>query len=113
MHGDDGDDIPNVKSQDNSFIAGIRQKACGPKGIDKILEQGIEEFLEETGLHDNYERNTKMIELSEKTIPEDIWKNVTDKYRNYKRNKPDFMIVAKFLHDNKLKKLQEKINQFM
>lgn len=112
LGGDSSDGIPNIASQDNIFILeGKRQKAFGPKKIDKVLIQGVDEFLDENPEYkEKFERNKKLIELSEKTIPEDIWKSVVDKYYNYSSIKFSFVKILKFLHDNKLNRLREKIN---
>lgn len=112
LAGDDGDDIPNVKSVDNSFVSSIRQKQCGPKQIDKILEQGIEEFIKENKLEENWKRNKTLIELSSETIPENIWNSVLTSYNEYVKVKPDFTTIIKFLNKNRLHKLTEKVHQF-
>ena len=111
--GDATDGIMNIRNPGNCFVAGIRQLPLGPKTVDKILIEGLEEYLDKNNLHDNYKRNKTLIELNKNTIPEDIWDNVVDKYNNYDRIKTDFTKMLIFFNKNKLIKLRERINEFL
>jgi len=112
INGDSGDGVPNLLSDDNVFVSEKRQKGCGPVKQDKILEQGIEEFIKENKLEENWKRNKTLIELSSETIPENIWNSVLTSYIEYIKVKPDFTTIIKFLHKNGLIQLQNKIHQF-
>ena len=113
LGGDFGDDIPNVLSDSDTFITeGKRQKQCGSKKVDKILEEGITEFIERNKLQENWKRNKTLIELSEQTIPENLWNNVLTQYKMYDNVKPDFINILTFLQNNNLRSLQDKIEEF-
>ena len=113
LGGDFGDDIPNILSDSDTFITeGKRQRQCGPKKVDKILEEGITEFIERNKLQENWQRNKTLIELSEQTIPENLWNNVLTQYKTYDNVKPDFINILTFLQNNNLRSLQDKIEEF-
>lgn len=82
LGGDASDGIPNVKSDDDTFInSDKRQTQYGPKAIDKILATGLDNFLLEDAIfRQNYERNQRLITLTEEFIPKDIWKAVNAIY---------------------------------
>lgn len=113
LFGDTSDGIPNVKSPDNCFVAKIKQTPCGPKTIDKILINGVKEFIVENNLIKNFKRNKTLIELSKITIPEDLWKSVLTLYNNYNRIEPDYIKMLGFMNKNNLIKLRERVNEFM
>lgn len=79
LGGDTSDGVPNVLSDDDVFInSEKRQKACGEKKIQKILSEGLDNFLKDTLIRKNYERNQKMIVLSKQFIPENVWNNIDE-----------------------------------
>jgi 5'-3' exonuclease len=82
LSGDTSDGIPNVRSDDDTFInSSKRQTACGPKAIEKILTEGLEKHLiNDSIFRKNYERNQRLITLSRQFIPEDVWDGVTVTY---------------------------------
>lgn len=112
IHGDSGDGIPNILTQDNCFVSGIRQKGCGDKKINEILSFGLEEYIEKHKLKDNWIRNKTLIELKENEYNEKYYKNVLTQYQNYTKNKYDFLKILSYFRKHKLKKLQENINEF-
>ena len=80
LKGDQADGIPNVLSPDNSFVDGIRQTPLRQKKIDEIiadLEEG--ELLYAADWYRNYQRNKKLIDLSE--TPADLKKEITSRPR--------------------------------
>lgn len=91
LHGDTADGIPNVLSDDDTFInSDKRQKPIYKKKINEILEMGIDEYCKKDAIFArNYDRNRKLILLTEETIPNDIFKNIQDEYdeqsKNFKR----------------------------
>lgn len=112
LHGDSTDGIPSLPNPDDIFISGKRQSPFGPKRIDKVLEEGLEEFLNENDLKVNWNRNRKLIELSEQTIPEFLWNKIIDKYLNYDIIEADFVNILNFLRRSKLMMLQKRTNEF-
>ena len=75
--GDSSDGVPNVLSGDDTFVEGIRQSPITRKKIDYWLENidNLESVMDQD-TYRNYQRNKRMIDLSE--IPE----TVTDKIIN-------------------------------
>lgn len=84
--GDSGDDIPNILSDRDTFmIDNKRQKSCGIKKVNDILDEGLEEFLNSNNTYrKRYGENQKLIELSIDTIPKSIWRRTLNQYRTYK-----------------------------
>jgi len=139
LKGDASDGIPNVRSDDDTFIVdGKRQKSCGPKLIGKILEQGVPEWLEDQWAKDvkaddklegtdkyqglkeksnqlsrNYRRNKKLIELSQNMIPSSLWNLCIEKYESKEKKKPNFTKILHYLTRNRMKQLTPFINQFL
>lgn len=114
LMGDAGDDIPNVRSDDDVFITeGKRQKPCGPKAIDKIFQEGIEEYIRSNNLIENFKRNRRLIMLKRPAIPEKIWNRIIDEYNNKTNREVDYMTIVKYLGKNKLKQLSSQIDKLM
>jgi len=116
LKGDSGDDIPNVRSDDDTFIIKEkRQKPCGDKGIDKIFEQGLKEWLTENKLEKNFKRNVKLIELSKRTIPNEIWNGVQRVYDENKSNviKPSFREMFITIKKLGIPSFEDKVKDFM
>ena len=113
LMGDSGDDVPNVRSDDDVFITeGKRQNACGPKGVEKILQEGLEEFIKREGLLANFKRNKKLIRLSKNTIPDIVWNGVIESYTAQEDKKGNYMLLAKYFSTNRMRRLQKSIDKF-
>ena len=71
MRGDSGDGIPNVLSQDDTFISERNQTPLRQTRIDDWLEKSdnLRNCMDDN-TYRNYQRNKKLIDLTE--IPEDI-----------------------------------------
>jgi hypothetical protein len=107
IRGDSSDGVPNILSEDNSFVDGIRQKSIMSVKVVDWLKQPPEEFCNETMLR-NYKRNELLIDLTK--IPETIKKSIIDTYENTKpKTKMQFM---NYLVANRLKQLIEVANEF-
>ena len=113
LMGDAGDDVPNVRSDDDTFITeGKRQKACGAKGVEKILVEGLEEFIRREGLLANFRRNKRLIRLTKSTIPGKVWNAVIDDYDAQETQKGNYMLLAKYFSENRMRRLQKSIDKF-
>lgn len=113
LKGDTSDGIPNMLSDDNTFvITGKRQTPITKKKLEAIHELGIEEFAIQNNAIKKYERNKKLVELSKDEIPENIWNNVIYEY-NQQTPKGDYMKIVQFLRKHKIRSLTEKANMFM
>jgi hypothetical protein len=85
--GDSGDGIPNILSDDDTFVNGIRQTPLKSKLIDELAvhqKNGtLQERLEALGLWKNYTRNNTLINLSQ--TPKHIKDDIINQYTNYKK----------------------------
>lgn len=114
LSGDSNDDIPNVNSDDDTFITdGKRQKACGPKTIDKILQEGIQEWVKKNDKLKNYRRNKRLIQLSPITIPEQVWDAVVKAYHAHEPGPPSYMKIMEYFSRNRMKRLSQLVDKFM
>lgn len=110
VKGDSGDGIPNIRSADNTFVVGQRQKTISKK----FLEQFVEDTLTHRSsvisgeLARNYKRNLTLIDL--RYIPETVRMNVLESYRSQsdKNRSHLFNYFIKY----KLANLMESINEF-
>lgn len=94
LTGDKSDSIPPIKP------------LVGPKTAGKIIEQGLEDFLNSTPvLRSNYERNKRLIDLSQ--IPEEFSNLIINNFTNYQISPLDAMKVFKFLNKHRLKKIAD------
>ena len=114
LMGDAGDDVPNVRSDDDTFITeGKRQKACGAKAVEKILgETGLEEYIKAEGLLANFRRNKRLIRLTKSTIPGRVWNATIENYKAQETKKGNYMLLAKYFSENRMRRLQKSIDKF-
>jgi hypothetical protein len=113
IKGDRSDGVPNLLSDDNVFVnSDIRQKRITKKVLKEIAEKGLEQYVIDNNLIDNYERNKKLIELSRDTIPEDIWTNVLYKY-NQDPVRGNFIKVTQFFRKYRIRSLVDKVDSFI
>lgn len=106
IKGDHGDGIPNILSDDDSFVAGVRQK--------KVTEKFIINFNyddQTDQIKRNYMRNAKLIDLA--NVPDNIRRQtfdifgVQEKTMSFRRQKTFNYFVSK-----KLKNLMEHVGEF-
>ena len=84
MRGDDGDGIPNVLSDDDTFINEDKsQTPLWQKKIDSWIEQSdnLREIMDET-TYRNYQRNKTLIDLDE--IPDTVKEVIINTFDNQK-----------------------------
>ena len=105
--GDRGDGIPNILSEDNCIVDGIRQKSITEKRMLEMTNMIIP--LEgNDDLKRNWSRNRKLIDLAE--IPENITKSIISTYESIKpATRQKFM---NYMIANRLKNLLEVIDEF-
>ena len=109
IRGDAGDGVPNILSNDDTFVAGNRQKPLTKKRVNVMLAdmlRGITPFDGE--IKRNYLRNIHLIDLSR--IPDGIRKEVLDTYNNYQRN--DRSKILGYFIKSRLKNLMTDIQEF-
>ena len=76
LKGDTTDGVPNVLSQDNTFVDGIRQRPLGRKKIENWLDMHIDDLPSE--VKRNYQRNSTLINLD--NVPDELEKEIMDNF---------------------------------
>lgn len=105
--GDRGDGIPNILSEDNSIVDGIRQKPITGKRMEEMMNIVIPVEGNDT-MKRNWARNQQLIDLS--YTPESLVKGILDTYENIKpASRQQFM---NYMITNRLKNLLEVIDEF-
>lgn len=76
--GDRSDGIPNILSQDDTFVIGKRQKSITKKNIEIFVDSTPEEFCKDSEMLSNYYRNLELIDFSQ--IPSDIKDSIIERF---------------------------------
>lgn len=106
LKGDQGDGVPNVLSDDDTFVANKRQRPLTQKKIEAVYNQGIM-FLDKE-LERNFKRNRQLVDLS--MIPDNIRKQVLDKY--HEEDGKDRSKLFNYFIAYKLKNMMEHVGEF-
>ena len=106
LKGDAGDGVPNVLSDDDTFVSDKRQRPLTQKKINKIYNDGA--VILDRIADRNYNRNKMMVDLS--MVPENIRTEVLNKYTN-EQGKDKSKLFNYFI-EHKLKLLMENIGDF-
>jgi hypothetical protein len=106
LKGDVGDGIPNVLSDDDTFVADKRQKPLTQKKINKIYNDGA--VLLDSTTDRNFMRNKHMVDLS--MVPDSIRTEVINKYLS-EQGKDKSKLFNYFIN-YKLKNMMENIGDF-
>ena len=106
LKGDTSDGVPNVLSQDNTFVDGIRQRPLGRKKIETWLDIHIDDLPEE--VKRNYQRNNKLINLD--NIPEEYEKVVMQEFNEAPCG--DRSKLLNYFIKSRLKNLTNEIGEF-
>lgn len=105
IKGDSGDGIPNILSDDNSFVLNIRQKPITQKKLDNW--NFTVDNLTETELR-GFRRNEALIDLSK--VPKDIKDQILAQYEA--ENTKNRSKLMNFFMEKRLKHLMECITEF-
>ena len=106
LKGDTSDGVPNVLSQDNTFVDGIRQRPLGRKKIETWLDIHIDDLPEE--VKRNYQRNDKLINLD--NIPEEYTKVIINEFNEAPCG--DRSKLLNYFIQSRLKNLTSEIGEF-
>lgn len=109
MEGDSSDGVPNMLSQDNTFVEKIRQKRLTAKFKEKHLPQLLQGQLPFTG--DDlvrFNRNRRMIDMTQ--IPEDIIQLSIEQYKS--ASVPDRSRLFPYFFGKQMTKLMERLQEF-
>ena len=108
LRGDTSDGVPNVLSPDNTFVDGLRQRPLGKKKIQSWVEHNIEDVLPNDEVKRNYQRNKKLIDLTE--VPQELFMEITQTWAEAKSN-PRSKLLNYFIQ-NRLSDLMDCIGDF-
>lgn len=107
IKGDKGDGIPNVLSDDDCIVSGVRQKSI----TSKKLEEWIANPSTMPDTHTfkrNFDRNKKLVDLS--YVPEEIKLNIINTFVNHP--KKDKSLLLPYFIKNRMKQMIEHIEEF-
>lgn len=112
LKGDQADGIPNILSNDDVFVEGLRQNKLTQKKIDEItkdLDGG--ELLYAASWYRNYLRNKKLIDLTE--TPEHIKNEIINNYERQGNRSENKKKVLNYLITNRCRQLIEVLGDFI
>lgn len=104
LRGDQGDGIPNILSDDDTFVTDKRQKPMTQKKMDIFKSEGISQEI----LKRNFARNELLVDLTK--IPDNIRNGVINKY-NEENGKDRSKLFNYFISHN-LKLLMDSVGDF-
>ena len=109
IKGDRSDGIPNVLSDDNSFVDKIRQKPLTKKKIQSWVEHDFMDVAPNEQAKRNYHRNTTLVDLSK--IPQDLKDKIKETYKTTPVLGDRKNLINYFIN-NKLKELTNNLGDF-
>ena len=107
IKGDRGDGIPNILSDDDTFVSQKRQNKLQKIKIESWIQMDPQEFCNDK-MYRNYCRNEQLVSLHK--TPSDIIDKIVDLYKNYKDNGRSKLF--NYFVKHKLKNLMEHIQEF-
>ena len=107
IKGDRGDGIPNILSDDDTFVSQKRQNKLQKIKIESWIKMDPQEFCNDR-MYRNYCRNEQLVSLHK--TPSDIIDKIVDLYKNYKDNGRSKLF--NYFVKHKLKNLMEHIQEF-
>ena len=108
LKGDSSDGIPNVLSNDNVFVEGIRQRPLSKKKIEAWKEGEFEGTTATQEVMRNYERNKTLIDLD--NVPVELSQNILKTFHEAPCG--DRSKILSFFINSRLKILTESIGDF-
>ena len=108
LKGDSSDGIPNVLSNDNVFVEGLRQRPLSKKKIEAWKDGEFEGTTASQEIIRNYERNKKLIDLD--NCPSELQAEILKNYTEAPCG--DRSKILTFFIDKRLKELTESIGDF-
>ena len=104
LKGDASDGVPNILSDDNCFVLGVRQKPLTQKRIDALNNCA----LIPDDMVRNFKRNQQLIDL--KFIPKELESKIIESYSSQTEKSRNHLM--NYFIANKLKNLMEHIGEF-
>ena len=106
--GDKGDGVPNIMSDDDTFINGQRQRPIRKEALALWKYQKPEDFITNDEMWRNFQRNRELVDLSR--IPEDIKVAIIDSYE--KQLGGDRSGLLNYFIANRMKQMIELVDEF-
>ena len=108
LKGDSSDGIPNVLSNDNVFVEGLRQRPLSKKKIETWKDGEFEGTTATQEVMRNYERNKTLIDLD--NVPVELSENILKTFHEAPCG--DRSKILSFFINSRLKTLTESIGDF-
>ena len=108
LRGDTGDGVPNVLSPDNTFVDGLRQKPLSKKKVVEWAGPMCEQMLPNDEVKRNYQRNKKLIDLTES--PNELFIECIQAYNDAPEG--DRSKLLNYFIKNRLQELMNSIGDF-
>ena len=106
IRGDKGDGIPNILSDDDCIVSGVRQKSISKKKIVNWLDQDPHDFNDE--MKRGWIRNKILIDFD--LIPKNIATAILEQYNEEKKYQQGQLV--NYFINNRLKYLMENMGDF-
>lgn len=107
LKGDMGDGVPNVLSDDDTFVTGKRQRPLSTKKLER-WSRGIPAAEKNQYIERNYARNEQLIDLTK--VPADIESRIFTAY--VEQTKKDRRLLMNYFIKHRLRGLMENISDF-
>ena len=108
LKGDASDGVPNVLSNDDVFVEGLRQKPLSKKKIEAWKDGDFNGKIVNDNVIRNYERNKTLIDLE--CIPSEISTNIKTTFQEAKHGDKSKLLT--YFIENRLKELTDSIGDF-
>ena len=105
--GDKGDGIPNILSEDNVLVEGIRQTPIRKVKLNKWKYLKPEEWVSGE-MSAGYVRNSTLVDLTK--TPEDIKESIINNYKSQQGQ--DRSLLLDYFMKNKMKQMIDVIDDF-
>ncbi len=109
IRGDSGDGVPNILSDDDTFVKGVRQKKIYTSKLNTWLTQKPEHFCDEKMLK-NFQRNSIMIDFE--CIPKEVSDNINEAFDKQQERVNNRSKLFNYFMHFRLKTLHESIGDF-
>lgn len=108
IRGDKGDGVPNIFSDDNTFVNNSRQRPIRKDKVNEWKTQQPEDFITNDEMWRNFQRNRELVDLSR--IPDEIKEDVINTYEKQQgQNKSGLL---NYFIANRMKNMIELIDEF-
>ena len=111
VKGDKGDGVPNIRSSNDTFVLGTRQKPISQDFLDELTKAKDPLELLDPELKKNFLRNKQLVAFTE--IPATLKEQIIAEYVVQSTNRPkNKMNLMNYFVENGLNQLYEKVGDF-